>query len=195
VKEGLRVSDMSVNEASRVLRHAMRETIRRRSFLHLVQAALLVLAGLVALVSPLFASQGLMVVLGWLLIIVGLSSAIGLVSTRHVPHFWLNAVSAVLAVVVGWALVSRPEAGLLAVALLMVVFLMVDGIQRVVMGLMIRPMADWGWVLGSGVLGLVLASNLGFTAGWLIGFLLGLHLIAVGGALGWMAWNLRRLAA
>jgi uncharacterized membrane protein HdeD (DUF308 family) len=42
------------------------------------------------------------------------------------------------------------------------------------------------------LLGLILASNLGFTASWLIGFLLGIHLLAVGGALGWLAWNLRR---
>jgi uncharacterized membrane protein HdeD (DUF308 family) len=192
-------SDMSVNQASRIMREAMRDTIRRRSMLHLVQAGLLVAAGLVALISPPFASEGLIVLLGWLLIVVGLSKALGLVGTHHVPYFWLDAVSAVLAVVVGWALVSRPEAGLLAVALLMVVFFMVEGIQRVVLGLMIRPMADWGWVLASGVLGillgLVLASNLGLTARWLIGFLLGLHLIAAGGALGWMAWNLRRAVA
>jgi uncharacterized membrane protein HdeD (DUF308 family) len=191
-------TDMSINQASRILREAMRDTIRRRSMLHLIQAGLLILAGLVALISPLLAAAGLLVLLGWLLIVVGLSRAIGLLGARHVPYFWLDAVSAVLAVVVGWALVSRPEAGLLAVALLMVVFFMVDGIQRVVLGLMIRPMADWGWVLGSGVLGIllgiVLASNLGFTAGWLIGFLLGMHLIAAGGALGWMAWNLRRVA-
>jgi uncharacterized membrane protein HdeD (DUF308 family) len=188
--------DMRIDEASRVLRQAMRDTMRRRSLLHLVQAGLLMLAGVVALISPLFAAEGLLVLLGWLLIIAGLSDAIGLIGTRYVPYFWLDAVSAVLAVVVGWALVSRPEAGLLAVALLMVVFFMVEGIQRVVMGLMIRPMDDWGWVLGSGVLGillgLILASNLGFTASWLIGFLLGIHLLAVGGALGWLAWNLRR---
>ena len=191
--------EMSVTEASRVLRQAMRETIRHRSILHLIQAGFLILAGAVAMISPVFASTGLLVLLGWLLIIVGVTEGIGLFGTRYVPYFWLDAVSAVLAVVVGWALVTRPEAGLLAVALLMVVFFMVEGIQRVVLGLMIRPMDDWGWILGSGVLGillgLILASNLGITAGWLIGFLLGIHLIAVGAALGWMAWNVRRMAA
>lgn len=188
--------EMRVDEASRVLREAMRDSMRRRSLLHLVQAGLLIVAGVVALISPIIAAQGLLVLLGWLLIVVGLSEALGLIGTRYVPYFWLDAISAVLAIVVGWALVSRPEAGLLAVALLMVVYFMVEGIQRVVMGLMIRPMDDWGWVLGSGalgiLLGLILAGNLGFTASWLIGFLLGIHLLAVGGALGWLAWNLRR---
>lgn len=191
--------DMEIQEASEVLREAMRETIRRRSLLHLIQAGLLIAAGLVALVSPLFAAAGLIALLGWLLILVGIADAAGLIGKGFVPYFWLDAISAVLAVVVGWALVSRPEAGLLAVALLMVVFFMVEGIQRVVMGLMIRPMEDWALVLGSGVLGillgLVLAGNLGFTASWLIGFLLGIHLIAVGAAIGWMAWKIRKAAA
>jgi uncharacterized membrane protein HdeD (DUF308 family) len=189
-------SEITINQASAVLRQAMRDTIRRRSLLYLIQGGLLVFAGVIALISPLITAMGLIFILGWLLILVGITEAIGLIGVRQVPYFWLQAVSAVLAVVVGWALVSRPEAGLLAVALLMVVYFMVEGIQRVVLGLMIRPMDDWGWVLGSGVVailvGLVLASNLGFTASWLIGFLLGVHLITVGAAIGWMAWKLRK---
>lgn len=187
--------EIRIDDASRVLREAMRETVRRRALFNLVQAGLFVAAGLVAMISPLLASTGLIALLGWLLILVGVFEGLGLFGTRFAPYFWLDAVSAMLAVVVGWALVSRPEAGLLAVALLMVVFFMVEGIQRVVMALMIRPMEDWGWILASGVLGillgLILASNLGLTARWLIGFLLGIHLFAVGGAMGWMAWKLR----
>lgn len=187
--------EISVNQASAVLRQAMRETMRRRSLLYLVQGGVLVVAGAAALISPLFAAIGLIALLGWLLVAVGVIEATGLWGTRHVPYFWLQAVSAVLAIVVGWALISRPDQGLIGVALLMVVFFMVEGIQRVVLALMIRPMEDWGWILGSGilgiVLGLILGANLGFTAGWLIGFLLGIHLIAAGGAIGWMAWKLR----
>jgi uncharacterized membrane protein HdeD (DUF308 family) len=187
--------EISVNQASAVLRQAMRETMRRRSLLYLIQGGVLVTAGAAALISPLFAAIGLIALLGWLLIAVGVIEATGLWGTRHVPYFWLQAVSAVLAVVVGWALISRPDQGLIGVALLMVVFFMGEGIQRIVLGLMIRPMEDWGWVLGSGVLGIllgiVLAANLGFTAGWIIGFLLGIHLIATGAAIGWMAWKLR----
>jgi uncharacterized membrane protein HdeD (DUF308 family) len=187
--------EISVNQASAVLRQAMRETMERRALLYLVQGGVLVLAGMAALISPLFAAIGLIALLGWLLIAVGIIEATGLWGTRHVPYFWLQAVSAMLAVVVGWALISRPDQGLEGVALLMVVFFMVEGIQRIVLSLMIRPMEDWGWILGSGilgiVLGIVLASNLLFIAGWLIGFLLGLYLIAAGGAIGWMAWKLR----
>jgi uncharacterized membrane protein HdeD (DUF308 family) len=190
--------EISVNQASAVLRQAMRETMQRRSLLYLVQGGVLVVAGVAALISPLFAAIGLISLLGWLLIAVGVIEATGLWGTRHVPYFWLQAVSAMLAVVVGWALISGPDQGLAGVALLMVVFFMVEGIQRIVLSLMLRPMEDWGWILGSGVLGIllgiVLASNLLFIAGWLIGFLLGIYLVAAGSAIGWMAWKLRNPA-
>jgi uncharacterized membrane protein HdeD (DUF308 family) len=190
--------EISVNQASAVLRQAMRETMQRRSLLYLVQGGVLVVAGVAALISPLFAAIGLISLLGWLLIAVGVIEATGLWGTRHVPYFWLQAVSAMLAVVVGWALISGPDQGLAGVALLMVVFFMVEGIQRIVLSLMLRPMEDWGWILGSGVLGILLgvalAANLFFIAGWLIGFLLGIYLVAAGSAIGWMAWKLRNPA-
>jgi uncharacterized membrane protein HdeD (DUF308 family) len=190
--------EISVNQASAVLRQAMRETMQRRSLLYLVQGGVLVIAGAAALISPLFAAIGLISLLGWLLIAVGVIEATGLWGTRHVPYFWLQAVSAMLAVVVGWALISGPDQGLAGVALLMVVFFMVEGIQRIVLSLMLRPMEDWGWILGSGVLGILLgvalAANLFFIAGWLIGFLLGIYLVAAGSAIGWMAWKLRNPA-
>lgn len=191
--------EITISQASAVLRQAMRETMSRRSLVYLVQGGVLVLAGIAALVSPLIAALGLTALLGWLLVAVGISEALGLFGARHVPYFWLQAVSAVLAVAVGWGLIARPEAGLIATALLMVVFLTVQGISRVVFGLMLRPMADWHWQVGSGALGIllgvVLAANLGAASEWLIGVLLGLHLIATGGAMGWMAWRLRQRSA
>ncbi|TPE49685.1 HdeD family acid-resistance protein [Amaricoccus solimangrovi] len=190
---------LSVNEASAVLRQATRETIRRRSMLFMIQGGLLVLAGIVALLSPIFASTFFIVFLGWMLVIAGIAQAIGLIGATQVHYFWLQLISAVLAVIVGFMLISRPEAGLLAAALLMVAYFMVDGLQRVVFALMIRPMRNWGWMLLSGITGIlvafVLVWNLPGAAGWLIGLLLGIELIAVGGAMTFLAWDLRRATA
>ena len=41
----------------------------------------------------------------------------------------------------------------------------------------------------------VLLANLPQAASWLLGFLLGVHLICAGGALGLLAWKLRRAGA
>jgi uncharacterized membrane protein HdeD (DUF308 family) len=190
---------VSVNEASAVLRAAVRDTIRKRSLLYLIQGGVMVLAGVIALVFPVFMSTGLLSLLGWLLILSGIVQVVSLIGATQVPYFWLQLITVVLEVVVGYLLVSNPSAGLVAVTLLMLVLFLVDGFARLVFALMIRPMGDWLWVLASGVVAIgcaaVLLASLPEAASWLLGFLLGVHLICAGGALGFLAWKLRRAGA
>ena len=190
---------VTVNEASAVLRAAVRDTIRKRSLFYLLQGGVMVLAGIVALVVPAFMSAGLLSLLGWLLILSGIVQVVSLIGATQVPYFWLQIITVVLEVVVGYLLVSNPAAGLVAVTSLMLVLFLVDGFARVVFALMIRPMDDWLWVLASGLVAVacaaILLANLPEAASWLLGFLLGLHLISAGGALGLLAWKLRRAAA
>jgi uncharacterized membrane protein HdeD (DUF308 family) len=149
-----------------------------------------------ALLFPAFASSGVTVLIGWLLIVAGIVQGVSLIGVTKVPYFWLDLVAVALAIMVGWLLATRPEAGLTAITFLMLVFFMVGGIQRVIFALMIRPMPDWGWVLASGLVAIgcamILFQSLPEAAGWLLGILLGLNLIAVGGAQAWLAWRLRK---
>ena len=84
----------------------------------------------------------------------------------------------------------------MTIALLLIVFFMIEGISKVVFVLTIRPFPNWGWVLASGLVGIVLAlilwANLPVTALWLIGVLLGINLISVGAAIGYLAWQVRQ---
>lgn len=186
---------ITAKEAAAVLRAEVRKTIRKRSLLFLIQGAGLLLAGVLCLFYPMVSSTGITVLIGWLLIISGALQLVSLIGTTDVPYFWLQLLSIALAILIGWLLVSRPEAGLVAVTLLMVVYFMLDGIGRVVFALMVRPMEDWLWMLLSGLVGIVLAlvlsANLPEAAEWLIGVLLGLQLIAVGGAQAYLAWRIR----
>lgn len=190
---------VTVNEASAVLRAAVRDTIRKRSFLYLIQGGVMVLAGVVALIFPVFMGAGLLSLLGWLLILSGVVQVVSLIGATQVPYFWLQLVTVVLEVVVGYLLISNPTAGLVAVTFLMLVLFLVDGIARLVFALMIRPMGDWLWVLASGLVAIacaaLLLANLPEAASWLLGVLLGIHLISAGGALGLLAWKLRRTTA
>ena len=55
--EGGKAMAISVNEASAVLRAAVRDTIRKRALLFLAQGAVMVLAGVLALIFPAFAEH------------------------------------------------------------------------------------------------------------------------------------------
>jgi uncharacterized membrane protein HdeD (DUF308 family) len=187
---------MSLEAAAQVMREAMRETVKRHSLWYLAQGVLMVLAGFLALVYPVVSSVAVVFFLGWLLIIGGVLQAIGLIGARHVPHFSLQLVSVVLFVIVGVLFLRNPGEALLTLTLLLIVFFMVQGISRVIFSLTIRPLPGWGWVLASGIVGILLAfylwANIPLTAVWLLGVLLGIQLICEGAAIGYLAWQVRR---
>jgi len=190
---------ITVNEASGVLREAVRDTIRKRSLMFLIQGGIMVAAGVLALLFPLLASTGFIVLLGWLLILSGIVQAVSLVGATQVPYFWLQLVTVALEVVVGFLLVSNPGAAVVVVTFLMLVLFLVGGMARLVFALMIRPMPDWGWMLAGGIVSilcaLVLLGDLPEAAAWLLGLLLGVHLIAAGATQGYLAWRLRQQRA
>ena len=120
---------------------------------------------------------------------------ISLFDVRKVPHFWLQLVSVVLSVIVGVLLIRHRGQGLLVLTLLLLVYFMIEGISKVIFALTIRPFPNWGWVLASGIIGILLAlyllASLPVTAIWLLGVLLGIQLICEGAALAYLAWKVR----
>jgi uncharacterized membrane protein HdeD (DUF308 family) len=187
---------MSLDAAAEVFRAAMRETVRRYSLWYLIEGALLVLTGVVAIVYPVISSQAVIALLGWLLIVSGAVQGLSLLGARHVPHFWPQLISVILAMLIGVLFLRDPEQGLLTITLLLVVFLMIEGISKIVFALTIRPFPHWAWVLASGLAGIVLSgvlwASLPVTALWLIGLLLGIELVCAGAAIGYLAWQIRR---
>jgi uncharacterized membrane protein HdeD (DUF308 family) len=190
--------NISLEAASQVMRDAMRQTVKRHSLWYLVQGGLMVITGIFALLYPVFSSLAVVVFLGWLLIISGITQGISLIGARNVPHFWLQLISVVLSVVIGLMFVRNPGQGLFTLAMLLIVYFMVEGISKVIFSLTIRPFPNWGWVLGSGLVGILAAvylwSSLPVKAMWLLGLLLGLLLISEGAALGYLAWQVRKSA-
>jgi hypothetical protein len=91
----------SLESAAQAMREAMRETVKRHSLWYLVQSALMILGGILALFYPILSSFAVVLFLGWVLIISGVVQGISLIGAQHVPHFWLQLVSVVLSVIVG----------------------------------------------------------------------------------------------
>jgi uncharacterized membrane protein HdeD (DUF308 family) len=186
---------ISLDAAAAAMREALRETVRRYSLWYLVRGALMIIAGVLALVYPLISSTAIIYLLGWILIISGLLQGMGLIGARQVPHFWLELISVVLAIVIGVFLLRQPETGLLLFSVLLIVYLMVEGFAKVSFALTIRPFPNWGWVLASGLIGILLAiylwANIAAASALLLGILLGILLISEGAALTYLAWQIR----
>jgi uncharacterized membrane protein HdeD (DUF308 family) len=77
-----------------------------------------------------------------------------------------------------------------------IVYFMVEGIVKAIFALTIRPFPNWGWVLASGLLGIVLSfylwANLSAASEWMLGVLFGILLVVEGAALSSLAWRVRR---
>ena len=187
---------MSLDAAASVMREAMRETVKRHSLWYLIQGALMVIAGVLALIYPLVSTVAVVLFLGWLLIISGILQGISLFDARRVPHFWLQLVSVVLSVIIGVLFLRDPGQALLVLTLLLIVFLMVEGISKIIFSLTIRPFPNWGWILLSGIISVLLSfylwSSMPVTAVLFLGTLLGISLICEGVALGYLAWRVRQ---
>lgn len=186
---------ISIEEATRIFQDAVREAVERHSFWYLVQAGLMVFAGVLALVFPFLSSISAVLILGWLLIFIGITQGLGLMGTRHAPHFWMQLISVVLAILVGFLFLTRPGEGLTTLTLFLIMFFMMEGVTRISFALMLRPLPNWGWVMASGMLGALFSGyllfNVQLTASWLLGLLLGISLISQGVALGYFAWRVR----
>jgi uncharacterized membrane protein HdeD (DUF308 family) len=80
--------------------------------------------------------------------------------------------------------------------LLLIVLFTVEGFSKVIFSLTIRPLPNWGWIMVSGIVSILLSffllARTPVTALWLLGALLGIQLISEGAALGNLAWRARQ---
>jgi uncharacterized membrane protein HdeD (DUF308 family) len=190
------MSMISLDAAAQVMREEMRRTVKRYSLWYLVQGGLMILAGILALVYPAISSVAVVFFIGWLLIFSGIFQGISLIGARQVPHFWLQLISVALFIVVGALFLRNPGESLLTLTLLLIVFFLIEGISKVIFALTIRPFPNWGWVLVSGIVGILLAfylwASIPVSAAWLLGVLLGIELICEGAAISHLAWQVRK---
>src|SRR3954447_10702094 len=124
--EGRGAMALSLDAAAEVFREAMRDTVKRYSLWYLIQGVLLIAAGILAIIYPVLSSAAVVVLLGWLLIISGVVQGLSLISARQVPHFWLQLISVILALLIGFLFLRDPAQGLATIALLLIVFFMIE---------------------------------------------------------------------
>jgi uncharacterized membrane protein HdeD (DUF308 family) len=152
---------------------------------------LMIILGVLAIGAPTYATLAVQAALGWILIIGGIAEGIHAFMAQGWRGFLLELLSAILYVVVGVLLLTNPVGGALALTIVLAVFLVVEGIFKIIMAMRVRDHRGWGWLLASGILSLILgvliwaewpASGL-----WVIGLLVGIQLLFTG-------WSLVMLA-
>ena len=142
-----------------------------------------IILGIVALGSPYALTLAVDLMLGWILIICGIISIVSAFFSGNWGKFLLILLSGIIFVIAGVLLVANPLKGVLTLALILAAFLLVEGIFKIIYAFQMKSTQNWGWVLVSGIISLVLAILI--WAQWpasivIIGLLVGFYILFSG---------------
>jgi uncharacterized membrane protein HdeD (DUF308 family) len=144
---------------------------------------LLIIVGSLAIVYDVAATLLSVLFFGWLLIVMGAIEAIQSFWQPRWGGFFLHLLVGILAVVVGFHLLTSPAAGALVLTFVMAVYFMVIGIIRIITALAMR-FPSWGWVLLSGIIsfimGVLIRQQWPYSGLWVIGLFIGIDMIFSG---------------
>lgn len=169
------------------------EDLQRKSGWFLALGIAMIVLGVIAIGSPFVVTLAVNLLLGWVLIFGGLVQIVHAFSVRAWGGFLWMMLIGIVHGAVGGLLLRNPIAGVLTLTLLLAAFLLIEGICQLIMAFQLRPMPGSGWMMVSGIVGILLAvmiySRWPSSAAWVLGTLVGINLIFDGWSMVtvWMA--------
>src|SRR5262249_51164312 len=130
-------------------------TFRRHAWLYLALGVVSILVGLLAIGAPHVATFKSVVVIGWLLLITGITGVIQAVMVRTLRGFALHLLSAALYLIVGVFVLEDPDRVAVVLTLLLAASFFVGGVLRIIFSLA-EQFPAWQWVLFNGLVDLFL---------------------------------------
>jgi len=147
---------------------------------------LLIVLGVVSILSPAVAGGAVVTVVGLILLVAGVVQILRALQMSGSEKV-LTIALGVIAALAGIAVVLHPILGLAFLTLLLAAYFVAEGVWKIIASFRYRPAAGWGWLLGSGVLSLVLGwliwSQWPLSGLWAVGVLVGVNLLGTGASL------------
>ena len=145
---------------------------------------LTVIAGILAMASPLLSGIVVVVCIGIALAIGGGARTIAAFGAGSFGQGALAFIGGILTLGAGLILAARPGIGLASLTLLLGTYLLLDGISGAVLAFRLRPERGWGSMLFSAIvgvfLGFLLLREWPLSGVWAIGTLVGVNLLLSG---------------
>jgi uncharacterized membrane protein HdeD (DUF308 family) len=152
--------------------------------LFLAEGIIFLILGILAVAAPFIFTIAFELMIGWLFVIGGIVLGYRAFTAKATPGFAFALVSSILYVIVGLLLLFYPLKGVLTLTFLLALFYFLEGVAQIVYATFIKEVANWGWLLVSGVLAILISfiiwSGWPSTAFWVLGLLVGINLIFYG---------------
>ncbi|MFZ2449485.1 MAG: HdeD family acid-resistance protein [Methylovulum miyakonense] len=175
------------------LQQQIRDYLQKHWQFFLVEGLFFILLGIGAMVIPQFFTEAIVILLGWIMLFGGIAHVGRALVFSDMPGFGLWLFMGLLQIIAGYLFITTPLVGVLTITLLMTLFFAFEGIAKISLALLMRPLAHWGLMLFSGasslVFALIIIISWSETAHWLLGVFLGINMIFMGFSLVKMSWH------
>ncbi len=142
------------------------------------------LLGVFCILVPFVAGSIVIVLSGILLLLSGLTEIGHVAKSSGYGVGRAGFSGGLLSIPAGIMIISWPWIGLSFLALAVAVYLFVDGTQRVIVGVVMRPDRSWPWMFTTGVLAILLGVAIlvdwPLSGNWAVGTLLGVFILSRG---------------
>lgn len=150
----------------------------------IVFSVFMILAGILAIASPLAAGVAVDVLVAWLLVFSGCVHLVFSWHTRTTGGFLWELLVGILYISIGVYLLLHPSVGLASLTIALAAYLLLEAILEFVLGFRLRPLPGSGWLLFDGIVTLILAVMIWRTwpssSAWVIGTLVGVSMLFSG---------------
>jgi uncharacterized membrane protein HdeD (DUF308 family) len=148
---------------------------------------ILLVLGFIAIARPLYATIASTWVFGWLFIAAGAAQIVYAFRSYGVGQLIWKVLLGLLYLIAGIYIVSNPISGATALTLALGITIFAQGVIQVILAFQMRSSSSWWAVLVSGIvaviLGIFIWSRFPYSADWLIGLWVGIHLLFSGASI------------
>ena len=150
----------------------------------IVLSVLMLLAGVLAIASPMAAGIAVNIFVAWLLAFSGCVHLAFAWYKRSAGGFIWQLLLGAVYIFIGVYLLMHPIAGLASLTIVLAIYLFAEAILEFVLGFTLRPLPGSGWLLFDGLITLILAimiwRSFPSSAAWVIGTLVGISMLFSG---------------
>lgn len=170
-----------------LIQQQMQNYFQKHWKLFLAEGVLFIVLGLCAVVVPQLFSVAVVIFLGWLILFGGIVHISRALMFSGMPGFGSWLFMGILQAVVGYLFIAQPAAGVFTLTILITLFFVLEGMAKISLAFMMRPLPNWGLILFSGLTALVFAFIIAISwsesSQWLLGLFFGINMIFLGATL------------
>ena len=159
-------------------------SVRKASGWSVIWGILMLICGILAIAMPVASSVGIVIVLGWLILVAAVIHLVFAFQAHSIGGFLWEVLLAIVYGVAGFYMVTHPLLGVVSLTLLLAIFFLVEGMVEIIFYFKIRGTGNAGWDLFDGfvtlILGFLIWRRWPSSSVWAIGTLVGISLIFSG---------------